>query len=104
MKSPKTFMTEATPTISMPFDLDAALHNAEQLIEASEMDSADQFLTGLSPANHLILLSRLPREQRRRLFEGLTAEKVADYLHDIHAAFHSLGDGRGRRRRCSGTD
>ena len=83
MKSPKTFMTEATPTISMPFDLDAALHNAEQLIEASEMDSADQFLTGLSPANHLILLSRLPREQRRRLFEGLTAEKAADYLHDI---------------------
>lgn len=83
MKSPKTFTTEATPTISMPFDLDAALHNAEQLIEASEMDSADQFLTGLSPANRLILLSRLPREQRRRLFEGLTAEKAADYLHDI---------------------
>lgn len=76
-------MTQVAETTSTPFDLESALLQILKSIESNNVDSADDYLSQLSPANRLILLSRLPRKQRRILFEGLSAEKAADYLHDI---------------------
>lgn len=59
------------------------LEQAEDLIGRNDIDLADSLFDQLSPADRLLVLSRLSRESRRLLFLGLPAEKAADYLHDI---------------------
>lgn len=65
------------------FDLAFVLEKVEGLVEREKVDAADELIEGLNPADRLLLLSRLPRSTRRFLFLGLSAEKAADYLHDI---------------------
>ena len=65
------------------FDLALVLEKVESLVEQQSIDDADEMIEGLNPADRLLLLSRLPRKTRRALFLGLSAEKAADYLHDI---------------------
>ena len=76
-------MIDTTTSQTENFNLAQALENVESRITSDDIAAADQLISDLSPSDRLMLLSRLPREQRRALFLGLEAEKAADYLHDI---------------------
>ena len=65
------------------FDLADRLEVVKLLILEDQFEEADRVIDRLSPADRLMLLSRLDRGDRRSLFQGLSAEKAADYLHDI---------------------
>ncbi len=71
------------PPVEDRDDIHEALERCAQLLSSGLVQETDTYLTSLPPSLRLIVLSRLTRELRRTLFEGLPAEVAADYLHDI---------------------
>ena len=83
---------KATKT-NPPTDADA-LNEVTQLLEASQLESAETLLGELSDTQRTRILSRIPADLRRQFVVGLDVENAADYLHEMPdvQALNLLGD------------
>jgi magnesium transporter len=64
-------------------DIAEARNAVESMLESGQIEEVDRLLDSMDPANRLIVLSRLDRDLRQGLLQGLSTERAADYLHDI---------------------